>query len=91
MAAAAELLFADAQAAYEAALALREGLLGPAHADALATKHNLAELLIARGDDLAAAVLQQQILDTLGVSENDGGGDDSSGPMPTAKKLPVNG
>ena len=62
-------LFQESLIAYEKALLLREGSLGSSHSDTLATKHNLAELLIVRGDEAAAAMLQQEILDALGVEE----------------------
>ena len=62
-------LLEEAKPCYEAALSTRSKLLGAAHQDTIAAKHNLAELLLASGRDLEAAALQQEILDTLGVED----------------------
>ena len=61
--------FDAAQPLYLEALAARTEALGDAHPDTVAAKHNLAELLIAAGEPEAAAVLQAEILKTLGHSE----------------------
>mmetsp|Transcript_21856 Transcript_21856/g.50363 ORF Transcript_21856/g.50363 Transcript_21856/m.50363 type:complete len:397 (+) Transcript_21856:15-1205(+) len=67
--------FDRAHEAYDRALEMREALLGPAHPDAIATKHNKAECMIAAGDELGAAELQRQILETLEVNADSGGGE----------------
>jgi hypothetical protein len=61
--------FDAAQPLYLEALAARTEALGDAHPDTVAAKHNLAELLIAAGEPEAAAVLQAEILKTLGHSQ----------------------
>lgn len=65
--------FDRAHEAYDRALEMREALLGPAHPDAIATKYNKAECMIAAGDELGAAELQRQILETLEVDAEAGG------------------
>ena len=58
--------FEAAQPLYLDALAARTTSLGDEHPDTISTKHNLAELLMASGEPEAAAVLQAEILTTLG-------------------------
>jgi hypothetical protein len=46
-------------------------LLGPAHADTIVTRHNLAENYMAAGRESMAAEQQNKILEILGVTEED--------------------
>ncbi len=63
---------------------------GATHPDTLAAKSNLAELHIASGDPAAGAVLQQEILDVLGVADEDvaeGEGEPPPTPTPEDKSI----
>merc|ERR1712070_573487 len=56
---------AEAEALYMRALHIREGSLGDAHPETVASRHNLAELATAMGDEMRAADIRQQILASL--------------------------
>ena len=56
---------AEAEALYMRALHIREGSLGDAHPETVASRHNLAELATAMGDEMRAAEIRQQILASL--------------------------
>jgi tetratricopeptide (TPR) repeat protein len=57
---------AEALDLYMEAWELREAALGKAHTDCIATRHNVAELLLAMGQEESATAVQQGILDDLG-------------------------
>ena len=54
---------------YEEASALREGALGPAHPDTIASRNNIAENLLAAGDEAAAQEVQRDILRRIEAEE----------------------
>ena len=69
--------FQEAHGLYTQVLELRKALLPKGHPDMYATQHSLAELLQAMGDEEAANVLRQEIIDTYdppkeGETENGG-------------------
>ena len=51
--------------AYDEALSMREELLGATHPDSIATKHNIAELYSAMGNEDASAKVRGDILESL--------------------------
>jgi len=60
----------DAAALYIRALDIRVPRLGKVHHDTIATRHNLAEVLLLMGKDDAAHEVQQGILHDLGALDN---------------------
>ena len=54
---------------YEEASALREGALGPAHPDTIASRNNIAENLLAAGDEAKAQEVQRDILRRIEAEE----------------------
>ncbi len=53
------------------AVKLGSEALGAAHPDAIITRHNLAELFIALGDETSALEVQEHLLELLGVDADD--------------------
>lgn len=62
--------FSKAAALYIRALDIRVPRLGKVHHDTIATRHNLAEVLLLMGKDDAAHEVQQGILHDLGALDN---------------------
>ena len=54
---------------YEESAALREGALGPAHPDTIASRNNIAENLLAAGDEAKAQEVQRDILRRIEAEE----------------------
>lgn len=61
----------EAKLLYEQALFVRTTLLHDAHPDTVATKHSLAELVAAIGDEEGANKMRQEIMDSYNITEID--------------------
>jgi tetratricopeptide (TPR) repeat protein len=66
------LLLQEAKQLYERVLYIRNQLLAKDHPDVYATKYSLAEVLEVMGDEEAANVLRQEILDTYTPPDEEG-------------------
>ncbi len=56
---------------YEEALDIRTSILGTKHPETIVSMHNLAELLIASGENEKASKLQHQILEIIDKSDDE--------------------
>lgn len=54
--------YTQSEEQYRAALVLRDAILGPGHNDTIATRHNLAELLVIMGRDDEATTIRKEIM-----------------------------
>ena len=55
----------ESEEQYRAALDLRDAILGPVHNDTIATRHNLAELLVIMGRDDEATTIRKKIMNDV--------------------------